>query len=148
MAARLKVGRGLGGWELARLNWSKLFKRGLLLKKSIIALLPEKAASSPCTAAKNQTRVSTPLTPNPFVLSLRLFANTPYCWKGKEKVKITWKLIARCAFADITNCSEMKNQKRGFEKIYFSSFRSYLFHYLKIHFIKYNYFDSWIILEH
>lgn len=47
VAAGLKVGRGLGGWELAQLNWSKLFKRGLLLKKSIIALSPEKRRSLP-----------------------------------------------------------------------------------------------------
>lgn len=54
-------GRGLGGWELARLNWSKLFKRGLLLKKSIIALPPEKRHPPPpplVPAAKNQTRIS------------------------------------------------------------------------------------------
>lgn len=41
-AGRVFSSPGLRGWELAWLNWSKLFKRGLLLKKSIIALAHEK----------------------------------------------------------------------------------------------------------
>lgn len=103
VAAGLKVGRGLGGWELAQLNWSKLFKRGLLLKKSIIVLPAEKRR--PRTGCEKPNQNFHSLNPQ-FLRSvtiLCLFAGIQCCQKDDKMAndKATWKLIARLSILRI-----------------------------------------------